>query len=54
MEEPMAYRVTMDGAMKGVKFDSKEEAVDAMWEFYKDKMPRPEFEKFIQAHIQEA
>lgn len=50
----MAFRVTLDGAMKGVKFDSKEEAIDAMYEFYKDKMARPEFEKFIQGHIQEA
>lgn len=50
----MAFRVTLDGAMKGVKFDSKDEAIDAMYEFYKDKMSRPEFEKFIQGHIQEA
>ncbi len=50
----MAYRVTLDGAMKGVKFDTKEEAVDAIWEFYKDKMSRPDYEKFIQEHIQEA
>ncbi len=50
----MAYRVTLDGAMKGVKFASKEEAMDAMWEFYKDKMSREEFDKFIQSHIEEA
>ena len=50
----MAYRVTLDGAMKGVKFASKEEAVEAMWEFYKDQMAREEFDKFILSHIQEA
>ncbi|MCX7820744.1 MAG: hypothetical protein N2258_03615 [Brevinematales bacterium] len=50
----MAYRVTLDGAMKGVKFASKEEAMDAMWEFYKDKMSREEFDKFIQSHLEEA
>lgn len=50
----MAYRVTLDGAMKGVKFSSKEEAMDAMWEFYKDKMSREEFDKFIQSHLEEA
>ncbi len=50
----MAYRVTLDGAMKGVKFPSKEEAMDAMWEFYKDKMSREEFDKFIQSHLEEA
>ena len=49
----MAFKVTMDGALKGVKFATKEEAIEAMWEFYKDQMSRPEFDKFIQNHIQE-
>lgn len=50
----MAFKVTIDGAMKGVKFDSKEDAIEAMWEFYKDKMSRPDFENFIQQHITES
>lgn len=50
----MTYKVTLDGAMKGVKFESKEEAIEAIWELYKEKMPRPDFEKFILEHIQEA
>ncbi len=50
----MAFSVTMDGAMKGIKFATKEEAIEAMWEFYKNKMQRADFEKFIQEHIQEA
>jgi hypothetical protein len=40
--------------MKGVKFATKEEAIEAMWELYKDKMSRPEFDKFIHQHITEA
>ncbi len=50
----MAFRVTLDGAGKGMKFDSEEEAKDAMWEFYKDQMSREDFDKFIEAHIEEA
>ena len=50
----MAYRVTLDGAMKGIKFSSKEEAIEAMWEFYKDKMSKEDFIKFIQSHLEEA
>ena len=49
----MPFKVTLDSAMKGIKFATKEEAVDAMWEFYKDSMKREDFEKFIQAHIEE-
>jgi len=49
----MPFKVTLDNAMKGVKFESKEEAMEALWEFYKDSMKREEFEKFIQSHIQE-
>jgi methionine synthase II (cobalamin-independent) len=49
----MAVRVTLDGAMKGAKFPTKEEAIEAMWEFFKDQMSREEFEKFIQSHIEE-
>jgi hypothetical protein len=50
----MAVRVSLDGAMKGVKFDTKEEAIDALYPFYQDKMSRPDFEKFVQEHLQEA
>jgi len=50
----MAYRVTLDGSMKGIKFSSKEEAIEAMWEFYKDKMSKEDFIKFIQSHLEEA
>ena len=28
MEESMAFRITMDGAMKGIKFATKEEAIE--------------------------
>jgi hypothetical protein len=49
----MPFKVTLDSAIKGIKFVTKEEAIDAMWEFYKDKMGREEFEKFIKDHIEE-
>jgi len=49
----MAFKVTLDGADKGVKFETKEELINAMWEIYKDKMSRPDFEAFIQKNIQE-
>ncbi len=49
----MPFKITLDSAMKGIKFASKDEAIEAMWEFFKDKMKREEFEKFIQAHIEE-
>ncbi len=49
----MPFKITLDGAMKGVKFASRDEAIEAMWEFFKDKMPRTEFDKFIQSHIEE-
>jgi hypothetical protein len=52
-EVAMPFKVTLESAMKGIKFATKEEAIDAMWEFYKDKMTREEFEKFIQAQIEE-
>lgn len=50
----MAFRITMDGAMKGIKFETREEAIEAMWQFFKDKMPRSEFDQFIKSHIEEA
>ncbi len=50
----MPFRVTLDGAGKGMKFETKEEAKEVIWEFYKDQMSRPEFDKFIEAHIEEA
>ncbi len=50
----MAFRVTLDGAMKGIKFATKEEAKDALWDFYSDKMDRPSFDKMIEQHIEEA
>lgn len=50
----MAYRVTLDGASKGAKFDSVEEAKDSLWLLYQDKMSREEFEKMIEEHIEEA
>lgn len=50
----MPYRVTLDGAQKGAKFESVDEAKDVLWELYKDKMSRDEFDKMIEAHIEEA
>lgn len=50
----MAIRLTLDGAGKGAKFDTIEEAKDAFWELYKDKMSREEFEKLIEEHSEEA
>ncbi len=49
----MPFRVTLDGAHKGAKFDTKEEAIDSMWMFYEDKMSRADFEKMINDHIEE-
>jgi hypothetical protein len=53
MEVFMPFRVTLDGAHKGAKFDTKEEAIDSMWMFYEDKMSRADFEKMINDHIEE-
>lgn len=50
----MAYRVTLDGAGKGAKFDSIDEAKDTFWMLYQDKMSRDEFDKMIEDHIEEA
>lgn len=50
----MAFRVTLDGAMKGIKFATKDEAKDALWDFYKDKMDRAAFDTMIEQHIEEA
>jgi|YNPMSStandDraft_2_1061718.scaffolds.fasta_scaffold00047_2 hypothetical protein len=49
----MPYVVTLDEAQKGVKFPTKEDAIEAMWELYKDKMSRADFEKMIESHIKE-
>ncbi len=49
----MPYKVTIEGAMKGIKFSTKEEAIEAMWEFYKDSMQKADFDKFISEHIEE-
>jgi len=49
----MPFKVILDGADKGVKFGTKEEAIESMWEIYKDKMSRPEFEAFITPKIEQ-
>lgn len=49
----MPFVVTLDDAQKGAKFATKEEAIEAMWELYKDKMNRGDFEKMIESHIKE-
>lgn len=50
----MAFRVILEGADKGAKFDSKDEAIESMWGLYKDKMSRGDYEAFITKHIEEA
>ncbi|NPV01780.1 MAG: hypothetical protein HPY53_10410 [Brevinematales bacterium] len=49
----MAFKVTLEDAQKGVKFATKAELIDSIWEVYKDKMSRPDFEAFIEKHIEE-
>jgi hypothetical protein len=47
----MAFKVVLDGADKGVKFATKEEAIDFLWEELKDKMSRPDFDKIAESKI---
>lgn len=49
----MSFRIVLDGAEKGAKFESKEEAKTTLWELYKDKMSEDEFNKFIDQHLKE-
>jgi len=37
--------------MDGVRFTSKEELIETMWEAYKDKMTREEYEKYVAEHM---
>lgn len=47
----MSFKVTLEGAGKGAKFATREEAVETMWMFYQDKMSRADFDAFIKDHI---
>ncbi|MGC8766875.1 MAG: hypothetical protein ACP5QP_04165 [Brevinematia bacterium] len=47
------YYYLEEGAQKGAKFDSIEELKQAIWELFKDKMSKEEFENYIKAKIKE-
>ncbi len=47
------YYYIEEGAQKGAKFSSIQELKDAIWELYKDKMSKEEFENFIKDKIKE-
>lgn len=49
----MPFRVTLDGAGKGAKFTTKEEAIESMWMLYEDKMDKAEFDKMIAGKVEE-
>lgn len=38
--------------LDGAKFQSLEELKEVMWQLYKDKMTREEFEKYVEANVQ--
>ncbi len=47
------YYYIEEGAQKGAKFESVDELKQAIWELYKDKMSKEEFENFIKDKIKE-
>ena len=49
----MPFRVILDGAGKGAKFATKEEAIDSMWTLYESQMDRAEFDKMIDGKVEE-
>lgn len=38
--------------LDGAKFESLEELKEVMWQLYKDKMSREEFEKYVEQNVQ--
>lgn len=49
----MPFVVIIEGAEKGPKFNSREEALEGMWNLLKDKMSKEEFDKTIVPNIKE-
>jgi|GEM_PF-323344 len=47
------YYFMEEGAQKGAKFSSIDELKQAMWELFKDKMSKEEFENYIKDKIKE-
>ncbi len=47
------YYYKEEGAEKGARFSSIEELKQAIWELFKDKMSKEEFENFIKDKIVE-
>ena len=50
----MAYRVTLDGAAKGAKFETKEEAIEMLKVLIGKTLSEEELNQQIAQHIQEA
>jgi hypothetical protein len=42
----MAYK------LEGAKFESLDELKDTLWELYKNKMSREEFEKYVEQNVE--
>jgi len=38
--------------LDGAKFESIEELKEVMWQLYKDRMSREEFEKYVEQNVQ--
>lgn len=45
----MAYRFVK---IEGAKFQTMEELKESLWELYKEKMSRADFEKFVEEHVE--